>query len=137
MGYWRGLGSVPADDTRDYTFAMPDADAEPVSAPAQLVSSPRLLKTESEVAALSGLPDPEARAALLRTLDYFGSTRLEPRLEPRLDHELDSEGARLSIPMGVGAGAARQEVDPSPRCPSACCSAPPSRASGPSIREVK
>jgi hypothetical protein len=70
VGYWLGSAASPADgsDTRNFSLA---AAAPPLPGPPPL--TPR---TAGELQRALQLPPPEARAALLRCLGFFGSVRV-------------------------------------------------------------
>ena len=95
VGYWLGSAASPADgsDSRNFSLA---AAAPPLPGPPPL--TPR---TAEELQRAMQLPPPEARAALLRCLGFFGSVRVSEtevdiplRLPPEADDaEREATGA--------------------------------------------
>ena len=91
VGYWIALGIVPENDGRNFTRPP----KKPMSSWRLAGPPPNVPLTPDALAAAAALESPlhddrEARAALLRTLDFFGAT--------------PGDG-RLLVPHGVGADA--------------------------------
>ena len=110
MGYWLGSAASPADgsDSRNFSLA---AAAPPLPGPPPL--TPR---TADELQRALQLPPPEARAALLRCLGFFGSVRVSEtevdiplRLPPEAEDAERGTGAEEGTPS-------QARVDPA-SCP--------------------
>ena len=98
VDYWIALGLVPENDGRNFTRPP----RKPLSSWRLPGPPPNVPLTPDALAAAVALESPlhddrEARAALLRALDFFGATR-------------QADG-RLLVPHGVGADAPQQLVD--------------------------
>ena len=98
VGYWIALGIVPENDGRNFTRPP----KKPMSSWRLAGPPPNVPLTPDALAAAVALESPlhddrEARAALLRALDFFGATR-------------QADG-RLLVPHGVGADAPQQLVE--------------------------
>jgi len=93
MSYWLGAGITPLNDCRNYTEKRKTTHATP--------PGPRPLTplTAQELDKLMGMDEPDIRAGLLRSLEFFGGSRLDE----------DS----IRIPLGVGEGVAYKVVEPS------------------------
>jgi hypothetical protein len=93
--YWAGSAYPPAAETDSRSFALPRETREPQNPPPLTPTS-----SSSEIDRTVALPESEARAALLRCLEYFGATRVS-----------GAQGeVRLRIPLGVGATAQTQDI---------------------------
>lgn len=95
--YWSFDDAVPAEGTDTRDFASKPA-WKPPALPGPLPITPR---TMAELEAVLQLPEEEERrAALLRSLEFFGSTRLSPDL--------------IEIPLQLPSGGEqlRKSVDP-------------------------
>ena len=108
VGYWLGSAASPANgsDSRNFSLA---AAAPPLPGPPPL--TPR---TADELQAVLRLPPAEARAALLRCLEFFGSVRVsvgEIDIPLRLPPEADDERE-----TGAEGPPRRARVDPA-GCP--------------------
>ena len=111
VGYWLGGAATPADgsDSRNFSLA---ACVEPLPGPPPL--TPR---TVDELQRALQLPPPEARAALLRCLGFFGSVRVsetEVEIPFRLPPEAeDAERGTGAEPRAEQEGTpSRARVDP-------------------------
>ena len=71
MAYW--MGCTPEGDTRNFT--RPRMAARSPDAP-----RPVLPTSTAELEAVLKLSEVEARPALLRTLEYFGGSRIDERM---------------------------------------------------------
>ena len=92
MAYWAGSGIVPFNDSRNYTALLPSVRFPPRGPPPLTPTQSR-----AELTALMALPDEEARAGLLRCLEYFGAARLDTHA--------------MRVPFGLGADAPSEVVD--------------------------
>lgn len=95
VGYWMGSGVVPLGDTRNYTVPKRDLSAD--NGPLPMTPTTR----RADVEATMKLPEAEARAGLLRCLEYYGASRLPCATD---------EEPRMRIPLTLGADAAYEEV---------------------------
>ena len=111
VGYWLGSAATPADgsDSRNFSLA---ACIEPIPGPPPL--TPR---TVDELQRALQLPPPEARAALLRCLGFFGSVRVsESELEIPLRLPPEAEDAERGTGAEQEGAPSRARVDPA-SCP--------------------
>ena len=111
VGYWLGSAATPADgsDSRNFSLA---ACIEPLPGPPPL--TPR---TADELQRALQLPPPEARAALLRCLGFFGSVRVsESELEIPLRLPPEAEDAERGTGAEQEGAPSRARVDPA-SCP--------------------
>ena len=111
VGYWLGSAATPADgsDSRNFSLA---ACIEPIPGPPPL--TPR---TVDELQRALQLPPPEARAALLRCLGFFGSVRVsESELEIPLRLPPEAGDAERGTGAEQEGAPSRARVDPA-SCP--------------------
>ena len=97
VAYWAGSGVTPSRETdhRDFTRKMPPR-------PESLGPKPITPTTDvKDLDATMALPEPEARAGLLRCLEFFGGERLPC---------LPEAPVRMRIPRGLGPEAGTLEV---------------------------
>ena len=112
MGYWRNRG-WPSNDGRNYSQAEWDRkDAEDALYPGRRFPLPVGTRVPLvplrpvELQAALTLPDAECRQSLLRCLEYFGATRLEPQAE----EEEEGDDELLEMSYGIHPTAKRSTV---------------------------
>lgn len=91
MSYWLGSGIVPLNDSRNYT--RPKKKLPPRAGLPPLVA-----KSAEELQMAMAMPVEECRAGLLRTLEYYGASRINE--------------SQLTVPFGLSEGAESEIVNP-------------------------
>ena len=105
--YWLFRDYLPEGDRRNYSDPIFRSLPPPLTLlfpPPVGTVLPLTPLTPEELLAALVLPEEACRAALLRCLEYFGSTRLEPRAGEESSSEL------WEVRFGVAAGARRAEL---------------------------